>query len=85
MAYRVEIVASAERQIRKLPRAVQVRLRSVIMALANDPRPHGCLKMSGHDDTYRVRMGAYRVVYSIMDERLVVLVLKVGDRKSVYR
>jgi mRNA interferase RelE/StbE len=84
-SYRIEISATAERQIRKLPRADQVRVIRVIRALSTDPRPTGCRKMSGHDDVFRVRIGRYRVLYAIEDRRLVVIVLKVGDRKDVYR
>ncbi len=83
--YRIEISATAERQISKLPRADQIRVIRVIQALATDPRPPGCRKLSGYDDVFRVRIGRYRVLYSIEDRRLVIIVLKVGDRKDVYR
>jgi mRNA interferase RelE/StbE len=83
--YRIEVSATAERQIRKLPRPDQVRVLRVIQALSRDPRPPGCRKLSGTDDVFRVRAGRYRVLYSIEDRRLVIIVLKVGDRKDVYR
>jgi len=83
--YRIEVSATAERQIRKLPRADQLRVVRVIRALSTDPRPPGSRKLSGHEDVFRVRIGRYRVLYSIEDRRLVVIVLKVGDRKDVYR
>jgi mRNA interferase RelE/StbE len=83
--YRIEVSATAERQIRRLPRADQLRVIRVIQALATDPRPPGCRRLSGHDDVFRVRIGRYRVLYSIEDRRLVIIVLKVGDRKDVYR
>jgi len=53
--------------------------------LAIDPRPRGARKLSGHDDVFRVRTGRYRLLYSIEDKRLIVLVLKIGHRKDVYR
>jgi mRNA interferase RelE/StbE len=84
-SYRVEVSRTAERQIRGLARADQLRVIRVIQALAGDPRPPGCRKLAGHDDVFRVRVGRYRVLYSIEDRRLVVIVLKVGDRKDVYR
>ena len=84
-SYRIEVSATAERQIRKLPRADQVRVVRVIQTLAADPRPAGSRKLSGHDDVFRVRVGRYRVLYSIEDRRLIIIVLKVGDRKGVYR
>jgi mRNA interferase RelE/StbE len=83
--YRIEITATAGRQIRKLPRADQIRVIRVISALATDPRPPGCRKLSVYDDVFRVRIGRYRVLYAIEDRRLVIIVLKVGDRKDVYR
>jgi len=84
-SYRIEVSATAERQIRKLARADQVRVIRVIQALSTDPRPPGCRKLSGYEDVFRVRIGRYRVLYSIEDRRLVIIVLKVGDRKDVYR
>jgi mRNA interferase RelE/StbE len=84
-SYRIEVSATAERQIRKLPRPDQVRVVRVIQTLAADPRPSGCRKLSGYDDVFRVRVGRYRVLYSIEDRRLIIIVLKVGDRKDVYR
>ena len=83
--YRIEVSATAERQIRKLPRADQIRVVRAIQALSIDPRPPGCRKLSGHDDVFRVRIGRYRVLYSIEDRRLVIIVLKVGDRRDIYR
>jgi mRNA interferase RelE/StbE len=83
--YRIEVSATAERQIRKLPRADQTRVVRVIQALAADPHPTGCRKLSGYDDVFRVRIGRYRVLYSIEGRRLVIIILKVGDRKDIYR
>jgi mRNA interferase RelE/StbE len=83
--YRIEVSATAERQLRKLPGTDQVRVIRVIQALSTEPRPPGCRKLAGHDDVFRVRIGRYRVLYSIEDRRLVIIVLKVGDRKDVYR
>ena len=52
--------------------------------LASNPRPPGSTKLSGHD-RYRIRQGAYRIVYSIEDDELIIIVVKVGNRKDVYR
>lgn len=54
-------------------------------ALAGDPRPKGVKKLFGLDDLYRIRVGEYRVVYQIQDNRLIVLVVRIGHRKDVYR
>jgi len=83
--YEIEVSATAERQLRKLPRPDQIRVLRAIQALSRDPRPPGCRKLAGHDDVFRVRIGRYRVLYAIADGRLLVIVLKVGDRKDVYR
>ena len=53
--------------------------------LANDPRPPGCDKLAGVENLYRIRVGDYRVVYQIRDEMLLVLVVKIGHRREVYR
>jgi mRNA interferase RelE/StbE len=84
-SYRIEVSATAERQIRKLPRPDQIRVLRVIQRLSTDPRPPGCRKLTGFEDVFRVRVGRYRVLYAIEDRRLVIIVLKVGDRKDVYR
>ena len=62
-----------------------IRIVRAMQALSIDPRPPGCRKLSGSDDVYRVRVGRYRVLYEIEGRRLVVIVLKVGDRTDVYR
>lgn len=83
-SYRVEITASAERALARLPKTDLARVVRAIGALAASPRPAGCRRLKGHDDTYRIRVGVYRVIYSIDDRRIVVVVLKVGHRKQVY-
>ncbi len=83
--YRIDVSATAERQIRRLPRTDQARILRAVVALSTAPRPPGCRTLSGHDDVFRIRIGRYRVLYAIEDRRLVILVLKVGDRKDVYR
>lgn len=83
--YRIEVSATAERQLRKLPRADQLRIVKVIRALVHEPRPRGCRRLSGYGDVYRVRTGVIRILYSVEDARLLVILLKVGHRKDVYR
>jgi mRNA interferase RelE/StbE len=84
-SYRIEVSATAEEQIRKLERIDQVRVVRAIQALADEPRPAGCRRLAGQDGVFRVRAGVFRVLYSVEDDRLVVIVLKVGHRKDVYR
>ena len=85
MPYRIEVKRSAAKEIRAINRK-QDRERVVeqIAALAEDPRPPGCTKLSGRE-AYRVRQGEYRIVYTVEDDALVVEVVKVGHRRDVYR
>lgn len=85
LAYSVIFAAAAKRQLAKLPPAAQQRLGAVIALLAQDPRPPGAVKLSGEDGLYRVRGGDYRAIYRIEDDRLLVLVVKVGHRRDIYR
>ncbi|PSR17911.1 type II toxin-antitoxin system mRNA interferase toxin, RelE/StbE family [filamentous cyanobacterium CCP3] len=84
MSYEVLIKPAAQRQIKKLPRAMQADLIVLIEHLAQDPRPSGCKKLKGRQSQYRVRLGDYRVIYSIEEEALVVRVIKVGHRRDIY-
>jgi len=84
-SYEIEISRTAERQLRKLPPPDQLRVARAIVALGREPFPRGVRKLTGYDDVYRVRVGRYRVLYSIEEGRLVVIILKVGHRKDVYR
>jgi len=85
VSYRVALTPGARRQLSGLPRPAQVRVAAKISDLSQDPRPSGVRKLSGEEELYRIRVGDYRVIYGIDDEVLVVLVVKVGDRKEVYR
>lgn len=83
--WRIEFSSAAARRFRDLPKRVKVRLRTHIDALAERPRPPGAKTLSGHDELWRIRVGAYRIVYTIEDDVLVVLVVRVGHRREVYR
>jgi mRNA interferase RelE/StbE len=63
----------------------QVRIAAKIDSLAHDPRPRGVEKLSGEENLYRVRVGNYRIIYQLQDAQLIVLVVKVGHRRDVYR
>ena len=85
MAYRVEIAPAARRQIKKLKKATQKRIIASIEALGGNPRPSGVKEFSAARELYRVREGDYRIIYQVQDEVLLVLVVKIGHRKDVYR
>ena len=83
--YRVFIKPSAVREIEGIAEKKQrQQIIAKIGALSDDPRPPGSEKLTGREQ-YRVRQGVYRIVYAIEDDRLVVYVVKVGHRRSVYR
>ena len=84
-SYRIEVSATAERQLKKIRREDKVRILRAISLLANEPRPDGCKKMSGYDDIYRIRIGNYRVIYEIDGKRIIIVILKIGRRREVYR
>ena len=83
--YRIEFSATAERQVAKLGKPDQLRIMRRIRDLAADPHPRGARKLQGYADVFRIRVGTYRVLYSVESDRLVIVVLKVGQRKDVYR
>lgn len=82
--YSVELSPAAARDIRKLPRQQQAAIVARLDDLASDPRPAGSKKLKGHD-LHRIRLGDYRIVYTIEDARLRVLVIRVGHRSDVYK
>ena len=83
--YSLRIKKSARKELYSVAtKADRRRIIKRITALANDPRPPGALKLSGLE-RYRIRQGRYRILYTIEDAILVVHVIKIGDRKYVYR
>lgn len=84
--YRVLIKPSARKELLAVPtKKERQRLVRRIELLGAEPRPAGCQKLTGGGDRYRVRQGQYRIVYEIRDDELVVLVIKLGHRRDVYR
>ena len=85
MICRVITTPQANRQFEKLDRQFQDRVRRAIEALADNPRPMSCVKLSGPEGWYRIRVGDYRIIYDIQDRHLVVIVIRIGHRREVYR
>lgn len=83
-SYSVRVLAGAEKELRAVPKPDLKRLAAKLQGLAVDPRPHGSEKLSG-EERYRIRQGDWRLVYSIDDEARQVVVVKVGNRREVYR
>ena len=82
--YELVIRPSVQKDVNRIPSGDLKKILSRIERLRDDPRPEGSVKLSGLE-YYRVRQGNYRIVYEIQDGRLVVIVIKVGHRKEVYR
>ncbi len=83
--YRVVVERSAEKDLRRLPLDVRVRVADALRSLANDPRPAGSRKLTGTKRDWRIRVGHYRIVYEIADSIRVVRVYRIRHRKEVYR
>ncbi len=83
-SYRLTFKKSVTKDFRSISKDDVSRILMRIKALADDPRPVGSEKLSGQE-RYRVRQGVYRIVYEIQDEELVIIVVKVGHRREVYR
>lgn len=85
MAYSILLSPPAERQLKALAEPIQKRMVKRLRTLKENPRPQGVKKLAGEDDLYRIREGDYRIIYTIRDKELIVLVVKIGDRKEIYR
>jgi mRNA interferase RelE/StbE len=83
--YALLIKRSAERDLRRLPRALLERVNERILSLRDDPRPHGVLKLAGALEGWRIRVGDYRILYQIDDEAQTVTIVRVRHRREAYR
>jgi len=84
VTYSIDVLRSAQKQLGGIDSKDRARIISAIQALAENPRPQGCRKLSGRP-AWRIRIGSYRVIYEVHDERLVVLIIAAGHRKEIYR
>jgi mRNA interferase RelE/StbE len=84
MSYRIIVPKPAQKQLDKILKIERDRLIVTLRSLADDPRPNGVKKLKGYDNTYRVRVGDYRIIYEIKDGELVVLLLSVSHPKDAY-
>lgn len=85
MAYRIAYQPGVQKQLRRLPTTMQVKIVTAIDSLSGDPRPQGCKKLKNRINRYRIRVGDYRVIYAIQDAIVTVEVLEVGHRSDIYR
>jgi mRNA interferase RelE/StbE len=83
--YRIEVTRDALRALAKLDKSVRRRVQAAIDGLGECPRPSSVIALQGHRGAYRLRVSNYRVIYTVDDDRLVVLVVDLGHRLEIYR
>jgi mRNA interferase RelE/StbE len=85
VTFRIEFTNSAAKALAAIPRKNQKRIARKIESLAENPPAPAKTKMKGNNPFHRVRAGDYRIIYEIQNEILLILILKIGHRKKVYR
>ena len=80
MEYRIKIAKSALNRLKKLPEDIKT-----INGLSTNPRPDNCVPIKGKKNAYRIRKGNYRIIYTINDDNLLILIIRTGHRKDIYR
>ena len=85
MRYNLEFTSSASREFKALDPHLQRRISKKITGLCDEPFPSGSKKLKGQIDHFRIRIGDYRVVYRIDGKRVVIVIVRIGHRKEVYR
>jgi mRNA interferase RelE/StbE len=84
VSYGVDIHAPARKSLARLPEQIQTRIARSMLALADNPRPAGVIKLTGRD-AWRIRVGDYRVIYTIDDKCKEVVIYAIGHRREIYR
>ena len=85
MRYLIVYKKAAEKELLHLPGKYARKIHKTINNLSETPRPHGCKKLTGSVNEYRIRIGNYRILYTVSDDVLTVYVIKIAHRKDVYR
>jgi mRNA interferase RelE/StbE len=85
MSYKILFSKQAEKTFLSLDRSIQRRVADTISDLGETPHPPGSVKLEGEDDLYRMRVGDWRIVYTVKNRELIVLVLRIGHRGDIYR
>lgn len=83
--YRLQVKRTAEVDLNRLPSPIFDRINERLLALKDEPRPQGVVKLRGSTDAWRIRVGDYRVVYQVDDDQRLVVIVRVRHRKDVYR
>jgi len=85
LPWRIELKPAAQRDLARLPREAQRRIARRIDALADEPYPDDAKKLAAEDNIWRVRAGDYRILYQPQKKVLLILVIRIADRKEAYR
>ena len=85
MSYRIEVKRSAAKALKKIPKADRKRIADKIDSLAEGPPNPDTTKMKGNNPFHKIRVGDYRIIYEIQEDVLLILVVKIGRRKDIYR
>ncbi len=85
MSYAIRFLPSVQKDIRKIPEGMLRRIQEALKPLAENPHPPGAKKIQGYDGCFRLRIGDYRVVYSVTHEIRIVTIIRIGHRREVYR
>lgn len=83
--YRVRVDHDAQKTLDRQARNLRERMLKAILALAENPRPPASRKLAGHEDLYRLRVGDWRIIYTVRDDQLLIAVIEIGSRGDVYR
>lgn len=83
--YKVQVQKAPDRVLRRLPKDLLRRITTALDNLTIEPRPSGCKKLAGLHDHYRIRVGDWRIIYTIQDEVLLVVVIEIAPRGDAYR
>ncbi len=83
--YDILILNPARKFVNALPESIRKRIIRKVVSLETNPRPHDAIKLEGSNDYYRIRVGDYRIIYRIQDDRLIILIIKVAHRRESYR
>lgn len=83
--YDILILNPVRKFVNALPESIRKRIIRKVVSLETNPRPHDAIKLEGSNDYYRIRVGDYRIIYRIQDDRLIILIIKVAHRRESYR
>jgi len=85
MKYEILMTSQPRKAFLSLPESVQKRIDRALLSLVSNPLPDGCVKLSGEDNLYRIRVGSYRILYQVRKKQLIILVVKIAHRREAYR